>query len=280
MLPKALLLALLLSTTRLGGASPSLPTLSELDPAGWFSLVRDANDASAEPVDTLVLFYHGDGASAAPAIAAVEAAAARLLGTALRVALYDAHRWGGAPSGVHLHAQPLLLLGRAGRGGEEPPIYDWEHDEASYSGRDGGGGGGGGGDAGEGGGSGGHAHGHAAPPSSSCAADGHAHEHEHASSSCAANAHDEGDGHGHHHHHHHGDARLSSAGVLAFLRRHSTFAAEVPAPRAGDAWRGRETGLWRAVASGLDALRARMEELEAENAALRARLQGCGIGEL
>jgi hypothetical protein len=120
--------------------------------------------------------------------------------------------------------------------------------------------------------------------SASCSAnDDHSHhDHSHHDHSRHGHSHhDHSDDH-HGHHDHSSSARVSAAGVLQFLRRHSTFAAEVPAATLAERWAGRD--MFAAVAEGVETirqqqaqLRLRVKELEAtvlgleaDNARLRA----------
>jgi ABC-type Zn2+ transport system substrate-binding protein/surface adhesin len=97
-----------------------------------------------------------------------------------------------------------------------------------------------------------------------------------AGGSCSAHSHshdghaDHDHDHDHHDHHHHHDptARLTSGGLLRFLRQHSTFAAEVPEVSLGERWAGRD--MFRAVAEGLEVIRQQHGELRAQVAALQA----------
>lgn len=235
--------------------------VSELHPESFFELVKATADPE-RPADTLVVFYDASPASAA-ALGVLEHVGARLAPTAVDVALYNHSRW-GAPAGAHYHDDelPFVTLLRAG---SEPVIYEWREE------------------AGEGGGGGHHHHHHHDHD--------HDHDHDHEHDPEHERGHDPEHEHGHGHgggahgSRHHPPPQLTLPGVLAFLKRHSTFAAELPEPTLGERWAGREAGVFRAVAQGLEALRQRLETLQADNdrlrsqvAALTARCRGSGGG--
>jgi hypothetical protein len=222
------------------------------------------------------------------------------------------------PSGVHFHHTPFIVLFPAG--GREPVTYEWQEDPLSLQNSNGGAGEAAAASAD--GSSRSHSsswstgdNAHSSAAASVSDSDGDHHEasvtcdggqkvgggrrasdnDNGASASCFANDdhshHDHGH-HGHNHHdhshHHHGhhdhssSARVSAAGVLQFLRRHSTFAAEVPATTLAERWAGRD--MFAAVAEGVETIRqqqaqlrlrvkeleATVSDLEADNARLRA----------
>lgn len=235
----------------------------ELHAAAFHALVTSDEDR-----DALVFFYDGAGACAAApdcaaALAVADDVAARV-GPSVAIALYDvaAH---GVPAGVHVHGSPAVLLIAAGdRGSFE---YAWWRDAAN--------------DAGDGGAEGGARDGAGASvdhvDGDSHGGDGHDHghddDHDHGGATC---------GHaGHGHAHGDGGRRaphrvLRAAALLAWLRDRTTFPSDVPAPTLADTWRGREAGVVRAVADGLEALRQIVAELRAENAQLRRALLAAG----
>ena len=55
----------------------------------------------------------------------------------------------------------------------------------------------------------------------------------------------------------------------------SSFPSDIPLVALADVWEGRESALFQAVLSGLEALHKRMAALQAENARLQAELEQC-----
>ena len=203
--------------------------------------------------DVVLLLHEGAGTAAAVADEAARelrlTASSSIVLATLDTALH------GFPAGLHVHhALPAVVLLPALEGRER--IYaHWEEDEDVPGARERE-----------------HDHEHA-----------HAHEHGHShdGETCSgdAHAHAHVHEHAHHGHSHEAEPPLTAAGLLRFLRAHSTFRAEVPAaPRTSSRWAGRTEELWRAVGGGLEALREQMEQLRSERDAARAALAACAGG--
>ena len=73
-------------------------------------------------------------------------------------------------------------------------------------------------------------------------------------------------------------SRPSVIGALRWLRTASSFPATVPEVALAEVYAGREGELFRANAAGLEIIKARLEALVAENAALRRDVAACREG--
>ncbi len=216
-------------------APPALTSTVELDAQTLWKSVS----ASTEQ-DLLVLFYTPPQAKMAVGLAST---LARRMGLAASpstiLGLYDLalHGW---PSGLHVHhaEDGAVILFPAG--GREPAAYDWLHDPLSVWPPERGGAA-------------------SVTPSGEAAPEEGGHEHDHGE------------------HHHHGHAQAPSAnGVLRWLKGGaSSFPSDIPLVALADVWEGRESALFTAVLSGLEALHKRMGALQAENARLQAELEQC-----
>jgi hypothetical protein len=283
-----------------GASAHKAAPVRELDYESFQAIVRQ------EDVDTLVMFLEDNHPQDVAAAAALDTAAARLTaaspaGTAPAGVLLASYSISlhPVPSGVHFHHTPFIVLFPAG--GREPITYEWQEDPLSLQNSNGGAGEAAAASAGS---SNGRSHSsswstgdnaHSSAAASVSDSDGAHHQASvtcdggqkvgggrrasdnanGASASCSAND-------DHSHHDHSSSARVSAAGVLQFLRRHSTFAAEVPAATLAERWAGRD--MFAAVAEGVETirqqqaqLRLRVKELEAtvlglevDNARLRA----------
>jgi hypothetical protein len=267
----------------LGALSPcpasAAPSVVELDPHSFrSSLLSQSEDGK----DLLVVFV--DATTSQGAFSVVDAAATRMGLTdasSIRVGLYDVDAHGGAPAGLHVHGSLpwVLLFPPPGlRDGQEAE-YKWEEDEMSV-GVDLDGSkpaeGGGGATCGADGHRHGHGHGNGDGDSAHVHGDGGMCTHDHGHS----HGHDHDHDHDHDHGHSHPRPRLTVVGLLTWLRRHTTYPAEVPEVqvRLSDKYQGREEELWTAVGRGLEALREQMEGLRKENE--RLRRENVGLREI
>lgn len=121
-------------------------------------------------------------------------------------------------------------------------------------------------------------HNHSSPSPSSTKESVHVHtngetcKHDHSSS----------DNEDHHHHEEHEHAhvypRLTIRGILRWLKKYTTFPAEIPyinEVSIADKYKDRSEDLWTAVVRGLEALQQQMKELQQENIELREQLLQC-----
>ena len=266
--PHLLLLTLALALTLLlTAAAAPLPSVLELDGASFRALLQ----AERERDVLLLLHERGAGAGLADELARALrlTAASSIVVAALDVAEH------GAPAGLHVHHAPpaaVLLPALEGRervyehwlediAGDIEGTEDVEAPQARV-----------------------HAHAHVHAHTHAQADGGETCSHDHGIAGAETCGHEHGHDHGHvhGHGHGHGDAPLTAAGLLRFVRAHTSFPAEVPpearAPIA-ERWAGRSDELWRAVSGGLDALREQMATLRSElaeaRAALREALRAC-----
>ena len=248
-------------------SAAALPSVLELDGDSFRTLLQ------AERERDVVLLLH-EGAGTAADVADEAARELRLTASSSIVLATLDTALHGFPAGLHVHhALPAAVLlpalegrervyahwedyGDAAEGAREREhvVPDHEHAHA-------------------------HAHDHS-HDGESCSGDAHAHAHGHShdGETCSgdAHAHAHAHEHAHHGHSHEAEPPLTAAGLLRFLRAHSTFRAEVPAaPRTSSRWAGRTEELWRAVGGGLEALREQMEQLRSERDAARAALAAC-----
>jgi hypothetical protein len=257
--------SLLLSLLSLFSAA-ALPSVLELDGDSFRTLLQ------AERERDVVLLLH-EGAGTAAAVADEAARELRLTASSSIVLATLDTALHGFPAGLHVHhALPAAVLLPALEGRERVYAHWEDFDDAAEGARErehlpdhe-------------------HAHAHAHDHShdgESCSGDAHAHAHGHShdGETCSgdAHAHAHAHEHAHHGHSHEAEPPLTAAGLLRFLRAHSTFRAEVPAaPRTSSRWAGRTEELWRAVGGGLEALREQMEQLRSERDAARAALAAC-----
>lgn len=93
----------------------------------------------------------------------------------------------------------------------------------------------------------------------------HSHDHDY--------SHHHGGEHENNHHGHTHASRPSVQGLIRWLRSVTTFPAEIPQLSAGDLWAGREDKLISAVAHGMDAIIARLNQLLQENNKLKQQVE-------
>lgn len=233
----------------------AIPAVRSLDAASFRTLLLDGD------IDLLCLFI--DDAELGHNVAVLDILAGRLrltASSAIVAATYNVNLH-GVPAGLHLHggAPSVWLFPAAER---DPVEYDFLHDAASVGvDVDG--------------------SGPAAAAAPVTTATGSAHEpHSHTAhvhsdgSTCNGHSHGEHDAHGHEHEHEHEHegARLTVLGLQLWLRKHTTFPAEVPDVKLEERWAGREAELAAAVSNGAQALLAVLRERSSQVQALQQQV--------
>ena len=89
--------------------------------------------------------------------------------------------------------------------------------------------------------------------------------------------HENHDHHNNHHDHNHDHKSFSLIDVIDFLKKHTTFTAEVPSLSISTRWKGRTNELFEAVSNGMIALKEQMDELEKELKIVKNELKRCQI---
>jgi hypothetical protein len=191
--------------------------------------------------DSLVFFYHSNGAEEANDMALQISSFLQIdASSSIRVAVLD-YSTHGVPLGLHLHAPEtsLFLFPALNR---EPIVYKTHENHH-------------------------HKHDH-----------DYNHNHDHSEDSCY-NQNDENHEHHHNHDHDHDHehSSFSLIDVIDFLKKHTTFPAEVPSLSISTRWKGRTNELFEAVSNGMIALKEQMDELQNELTRVQKELKLCKL---
>jgi hypothetical protein len=221
-------------------ASPSKNEVIELDLITFRNLLLKDQDR-----DSLVFFYHTNGAEEANDMALQISSFLQIdASSSIRVAVLD-YSTHGVPLGLHLHAPKtsFFLFPALNR---EPIVYNTQENHH-------------------------HKHDH-----------DYNHNHDHSEDSCKNqndenHEHHHNHDHDHDHDHEHEHSSFSLIDVIDFLKKHSTFPAEIPSLSISTRWKGRTNELFEAVSNGMIALKEQMNELQNELTRVQNELKLCRL---
>ena len=223
-------------------SSPSKNEVIELDLITFRNLLLKDQDR-----DSLVFFYHTNGAEEANDMALQISSFLQIdASSTIRVAVLD-YSTHGVPLGLHLHAPEtsLFLFPALNR---EPIVYNTHENHHHKLDHDNN-----------------HNHDHSEDSCKNQNDENHEHHHNH--------DHD----HNHDHEHEHEHSSFSLIDVIDFLKKHSTFPAEIPSLSISTRWKGRTNELFEAVSNGMIALKEQMNELQTELKRVQNELKLCKL---